>query len=678
MSQKCFIAAAAAVTLAGLLPGTRALANAAPDVPAKAPVATAVPAPSARPDDLKTLILNAPSALAYPNATKATLLDLADITVRPDGTASTITRQAVKVFNKLARERESEVKIPYTGGYEKVKILRARTIRPDGSVINVRPEDIRDHELNDEQGEYSDARVISFSMPAVEEGCILDYEYQTTQTSSKMPGNFWTDWYFQSGTDPVVLSRLTVTSPKNMKLNELYKNTAVRPKSVDSADGKSVTQTWEARNVAPLDIEPMMPPADKVIPTVHLSTVPTWQSVADWYSGMAKDRSVANDTVKARAIALTKDLKTPEEKAKAIFYYVEEKTRYVALEFGQGAYQPRAASVTCDTQYGDCKDMATLLVTMLNDVGITAHPVLLKVQPTESSRTDPPSPSAFNHAICLAEIGGKKFWLDATAQVVPWGEIPSGDRGADAFVMRSGKGTFETIPYATAEENRRDVLAKLALSPDGSAKGTIEMQGNGEWDLFMRTQFSYMTPDRVRPFMQSMAQGIGPNARVTDYKVSDVSNKDQPVKITMTVEFPAWAAQSGDLLLFKARPEQTGGGQSSPLREDGRRLPITQQKAGLGNSTLELTLPTGYTLFSAPKPTEVKSDLGKFTRMVTTSADKITVATRGEDYRSEVPAARYNEMRAYFDKFQRASDELVIIRKADAATAQTTQSVSAK
>jgi hypothetical protein len=420
----------------------------------------------------------------------------------------------------------------------------------------------------------------------------------------------------------------------------------------------------------------MMPPADRVIPAMHLSTIPSWQTVADWYSELAKDRDVANDTVKARALALTKDLKTPEEKAKAIFYYVEEKTRYVALEFGQGAYQPRPAALTCDTQYGDCKDMTTLLIAMLRDVGVTAYPVLLKVQPIEVSRNDPPSPSAFNHAICLAEINGKKYWLDATAQVVPWGEIPASDRGADAFVIRNGKGTFETIPFATAEENRRDVLAKISLNPDGSAKGTIEMQGNGEWDLFMRTQFSYLTPDRVRPFMQSMAQNIGPNARVTDYKVSDVSNKDQPVKITMTVEFPAWAAQSGDLLLFKARPEQTGGGQSSPLREDGRRLPIAQQKAGLGNSTLELTLPTGYTLFSAPKPTEVKSDLGKFTRTVTATPGKIIVATRGEDYRSEVPAARYDEMRTYFDKFQRAADELVIIRKADATTAKATLSIS--
>lgn len=618
-------------------------------------------------DEVKRLLVSAPSDLAYPNASKATLYDLADITIQPDGTTRTVTRQTIKIFNKLAREQESEVKIPYTSGYETVKILRARTIRPDGTVVNVQPEDIRDHELNDEGGEYSDAKVVSFSMPAVDAGCIIDYEYETVQSKSQMAGNFWTDWYFQGGTDPVMLSRLTVTMPKDLKMTEQYKNTPTRPQVKPSADGKTVTFTWEQKNVDPLEVEPMMPPVDNIIPAMHISTVPSWQSIADWYTGLAKDRMVATGDVKTLAHTLTKDAKTPEAKAKAIYYYVEEKTRYVALELGQSAYQPHPPAWTCAKQYGDCKDMATLLVAMLREVGVTAYPVLLKVDPIDDSRNSLPSPGAFNHAICLAEIDGKKYWLDATAQVCPWGSIPDGDRGADAFVIRDGKGAFETIPYATPEENQRDVTAKLALNSDGSASGTVEMQGNGEWDLYMRTQLSYLTPDRIKPFMQQMAQNMAPDAKVVDYKISDVTDKDQPVKITLNVQFPFWASQSGDLLLFKARPEQTGGGASSPLRDDIRKLPIAQEKAGMGNSLLEVTLPADYALLSAPKATtEVKSDLGQFTRTVTVQGNKLVVQTKGEDFRAQVPPARYEEVRKYFASFQRASDELVIVKKAGA------------
>lgn len=673
MRVRCSSASAALATaalLAALLPGAR-IASAASVPVSVAPLAVADPAllidtnKAAERDEIRHLIASAPSALAYPNAAKATLLDLADITVRPDGTTRTVTRQTIKIFNKLAREQEAEVKIPYTSGYESIKVLRARTIHPDGTVVNVQPSDIRDHELNDESGEYSDARVVSFSMPAVDDGSIIDYEYVTDATRSQMPGQFWTDWYFQGGTDPVLLSRLTVTAPKNLNLNPQYKNTATRPAEKASPDGKEVTYTWQQKNVDPIEIEPMMPPPDDIIPAMHLSTIASWQSIADWYTSLAKDRMVATPEIKALAHQLTKDAKTPEAKAKAIYYYVEEKTRYVALELGQGAYQPHPAIETCSKQYGDCKDMATLLVTMLREVGVTAYPVLLKVDPVNDSHTQLPAPGAFNHAICLAEIDGKQYWLDATAQVCPWGQIPQGDRGADAFVIRDGKGKFEQIPYSTPEENQRDVTAKLALSADGSAKGTVEMQGNGEWDLFMRTQLSYLTPDRIKPFFQSLAQNIAPDARVTDYKVSDVTDKDQPVKIAMTVEFPFWASQSGDLLLFKAKPEQTGGGASSPLRDDIRKLPIAQQRAGMGNSVLEVTLPTDYTLLSAPKAsTEVVSDLGRFTRNVAVSGSKVTITTRGEDFRAQVPPARYAEVRKYFESFQRASDELVIIKKA--------------
>ena len=48
------------------------------------------------------------------------------------------------------------------------------------------------------------------------------------------------------------------------------------------------------------------------------------------------------------------------------------------LELGLSAFQPHPASEVCRNRYGDCKDMATLLVTMLHEAGIkTAWPVLL-------------------------------------------------------------------------------------------------------------------------------------------------------------------------------------------------------------------------------------------------------------------------------------------------------------
>ena len=63
---------------------------------------------------------------------------------------------------------------------------------------------------------------------------------------------------------------------------------------------------------------------------------------------------VANDEIKRITAEVTRGKSDPEAKAKAIFYYVQEKTRYVAKELGIGAIQPRPASLTCENRYGDC------------------------------------------------------------------------------------------------------------------------------------------------------------------------------------------------------------------------------------------------------------------------------------------------------------------------------------
>jgi hypothetical protein len=637
-------------------------------VPATPGKTVVTPAPAATPgEDIPTLIKTAPNAADFPNAAKATLLDLSDIVVRPNGSAKTYVRETEKIFNTRGRDEESEIKIPYNSTYETVTILRARTIKPDGSIIPVNLKEVRDETVSQDAGApmYTDAREKSFSMPAVDSDCIIDYEYIIDQKESQIPGKFWTQWYFQSGLDPVKLSRLIITLPKTMTLQQRLLNTGVKAVVTDQPDGKSVRYVWQDHDVTPLEPEPMMPSAEKVLPSLHVSTVPNWQSVADWYADLAKDREVPDQHIKDLVANLTAGKTTPEEKAKAIYYYVEQKTRYVSLDFGKSAFQPHHASVVCTNQYGDCKDMANLLDVLLHEAGIkSAYTVLLNANSKAKLADDLPSPGAFDHAICLAQIGGKDYWLDATAEVCPWGQIPGGDRGAQVFVIRDGgKGEWETIPDGLPDDNRTDQSVKLTLSPDGSASGTVTLSGTGDVDMSLRGALQYLPPDKLRPYMESIAQNIGTDPRVTNVKLSDFKDLDKPVQISMDVTFPAWANDSDDVLIFKARPEQSKGQSSSPFREDTRRLSIEQNSAARSVSVLEVTLPTGSDIISLPKDKDIKSQLGQFTRTVARNGNLLRIETQGVNFRADVPAFQYNDIRQYYHDYLRAFDQWVIIKK---------------
>ncbi len=656
LSGALFVSFSAAAQAAPRIKKTRRKPAAVITTAATAPTAPVLSA------ELKALLAQAPSAKDYPNAAKATLLDVADIQVRPDGSARTVTRQLIKVFNERGRD-EAEVRIPYNHAFERVTITRARTIKSNGQILSVKPSDVRDHAVDEGEDSYSDARIKSFSLPAVDDGAVLEYEYVTDQKAPLMPGQFWTRWWFQTGSDPVVESRLTVTMPKGLAVKEALKNTDLKPVTKESADGSKITRVWRSRGVPSIEWEPMMPGAERIAPHLALSTVGTWQDIAAWYWTLAKDRANPDAAIKAQTAALIKGKTTPEEKAKAIFYHVEEKTRYVALEYGIGGYQPRRAADVSRNQYGDCKDMTTLLVAMLKEAGITAHPVLLRAGSTAKVSDELPSPHAFNHAICLAEINGKKFWLDATAQLASWGVVPGGDRGAQAFVIRDGVGSWEVIPHAAPEENRLEQTAKLTLAADGSATGTVRVQGTGDADMGLRGALFFTRPDKVKEMVERMAQGIGANAKVTKYTVSDFRNKDLPVTITYDVTLPSWAQKSGSMLLFKARAEQSAGSGSSPFLQETREHPIFQDSSGVLESTVEIAIPAGYSPLSMPEPLEVKSDLGIFRRTVTNKDNALTIAVRAENHRADIPAARYSEVRKYYDDMVKVADEPIILKK---------------
>ena len=116
------------------------------------------------------------------------------------------------------------------------------------------------------------------------------------------------------------------------------------------------------------------------------------------------------------------------------------------LEFGASAYEPHSARDVFTNKYGDCKDQATLLVTMLRQAGIKAYPVLLSVSYRGEMNRRLPSPGQFDHCIAMAEIDGRQYWLDSTAEVCAFGDLPEADRGRDVLVIRDGKGEFVGTP----------------------------------------------------------------------------------------------------------------------------------------------------------------------------------------------------------------------------------------
>ena len=119
---------------------------------------------------------------------------------------------------------------------------------------------------------------------------------------------------------------------------------------------------------------------------MHVSTYKTWDEVGPWYWGLVKDQLTPDDEVRRRVAEITKGLTDDAAKVRAIYDYVVQRTRYVALEFGIHGFKPHRCAQIFARGWGDCKDKATLIVTMLKELGIPATIVLVRTGCAATSR----------------------------------------------------------------------------------------------------------------------------------------------------------------------------------------------------------------------------------------------------------------------------------------------------
>src|SRR5262249_19427174 len=313
---------------------------------------------------------------------------------------------------------------------------------------------------------YTSARTFYVHFPRLNKGDVVELRYRIEDVGQRNElSDYFGEIVYLQQTEPVYGAEYVLRTPK---ARSFYFHTSPIPGLVrsDATEGDTRVYTFKAPEVAPLLPEPTMPPFGEVLGHVHVSTYQTWDQVAAWYAGLAKDQLKPDDDVRKRGAALTKELTEPADKVRAIYDEVVQRTRYVALEFGIYGYKPRPCALTFARGWGDCKDKATLIVTMLKEAGIPASLVMVRTGMRGEFETAPASLAPFDHAI--AYVPSMNVFLDGTAEYTGSNELPAMDRGALALIVdESGKGKLTHRPDPDAEAPRRPRKTAGGPAADG-------------------------------------------------------------------------------------------------------------------------------------------------------------------------------------------------------------------
>ncbi|MCK5078060.1 MAG: DUF3857 and transglutaminase domain-containing protein [Calditrichia bacterium] len=491
-----------------------------------------------------------PEQKDYPDAGAVILLDEAEINILKTGklrSSHLDRRMVVKILNKKGYKYATMI-IPYAEGTY-VTNIRAKTILKNGKVIPLDKDQIFDVNLYPSFILYSDIRAKRFTMPGIEDDCIVEYKW-TQKTESF---TYWTRWFFQHD-EPTMINRYTVRCLSQWDIKWKAYGLEVEPEKDDYPDGFKAVSKWEVKNIPPFIPEAGMPPGSNVIANIMFSPVhiSKWDHISEWYFSLAEDRMKPTGKINQLVDTLLAGIEEETEKIKKIFEFVRNKVRYVAIEIGIGGFQPHFAEDILEKRYGDCKDMTTLIVAMAKVANIKVNPVLISTWANGSVDTSLVSHAHFNHAIAVANLkDSSKIWMDATNKFISFGELPWYDQNTLVLeIGDKGKPLFSKTPLSSDHKNMAESNWNISIEEDGLASGIVILKFSGAQANSIRYAIQLIHPVPVKTWFGQQLLKCFPDLEVNEVEVINHKEVSEPLSIKINFQISKLISPVGDKFTF--------------------------------------------------------------------------------------------------------------------------------
>jgi cellulose synthase operon protein C len=579
---------------------------------------------------------------------RRSLVDLQVTSVFPNGLASRFRQVVFQPLTDAAAAQSREYDFSFETDSQTVQLRAARVFRADGRIEEAVASGAGAMADDPSLAIYTTARTYYVRFPRLEPGDVVELQYRVEDIA---PWNAFADYFgevtYMQGSEPIARSEYVLVTPKSRTFYFNEPKVAGLTRTVEERADQRIFH-FTALDVAPVVQEPSQPPWPEVLGHVNVSTYKTWDEMGRWYWGLIRDQLVPDDEVRRRAEALTHGLKDDAAKVRAIYEYVVQRTRYVALEFGIHGYKPYRCAQIFARGFGDCKDKATLIVTMLGALGIKATPVVVRTGNKGDIETAPASLAPFDHMI--AYVPSLDLYLDGTAEYTGALELPAMDRGAMALRVNADGATLVHLPDPPAAASVTASKLDATLVADGAAQIDWRADISGvdapEW----RVRFHADATRRQR--MQQMLAAMLPGAEVTSLDVGSLEDLEKPVSMRVRGRAPQFARTETDGLTVPLGRREHMVRDYAPLV--ARKLDVRLPSQWTTEDEWTIHLPPGAKVRSVPTSSKAATRFGWYTLDVESDPGLVRVKTVIALTRTRIAPSEYPTFRAFCEQVDRA------------------------
>ena len=581
----------------------------------------------------------------------------------------------IKILNEEGR-KYANVEIPLPGFVGTVGAINARTIHPDGTIVNFDGK-VFDKTIYKRKGFKYAAK--TFTLPDVQVGSIIEYYYTL---------NFTEGWIFSSQWR---ISHELFTKKAKFSLKPFhndYGSMTLRrvdhlptgaPEPKESADG--ITRL-ELSNVEAFHEEDFMPPDNEEIAQVtfiyngdapEADQAQFWKKVGKKRNGEMEHFAGKRGALEQAVAQIAAAGDSPETKLAKIYARVQQlrNTSYEvdktdAEKKRQNEKPAESVEDVWKQGYGSDWQLNWLFLAMARAAGFDATGVSVADRRQEFFKPETELSGRLNGNVVLVKLNGKDMYLDPGSAFTPFGLLRWEKTGVQALRLDKDGGAWVQTPLPDSSASHIERKANLKLSDNGDLEGKLTVTFTGLEALRRRVDERNEDDTARKKSLEDEVKQCVPAA-------SEVELSNQPdwktASSSLVAEFkfkvPGWASSAGRRTLL---PVGLFGASEKHLFDHADRVhPVYFESLNQKLDDVTIELPAGWQVASLPQPQDQNMRVVAYAVGATNSNNTVHLTRKLDINIVMLETKYYSPLRSFFQMVKSGDDEQVVLQRGAAA-----------
>jgi hypothetical protein len=533
-----------------------------------------------------------------------------------------------------------------------------------GEVIGkLNKKDLNDYPYSTDYTLFSDNRVKTVSPSVHSYPYTVEYNYTVHYDATAGFGNWMPVTGFNVAAE---YAELRVQTPSYLGIR--YKSLNHPFEFQVDSSGERIIYKWVAKNVKSIHTAPDLPMYLDFMPVVMLApneisyegttgSYRTWNEYGKWVYDLISERDYLPEETEDKMRRLVDTIPDIREKVKAVYRYMQSRTRYVNIALGLGGFQPLHAYEVDQKGYGDCKALSNYTRALLKCVGITSfYTEIGNGISRELKYPDFASVNQTNHVILCVPLQQDTLWLECTNQNIPFGYIGAGNSNRFALLVSEEGGMLGRTPTYFSSDNLRLSKNMVEIAENGAAHISTCLE-------FIQAEYedvAYLLDLSYKEQRERLLKNLLPDGFVIeDLDVEQISSESPHIRISMTSNVLKFASKAGKRLFLKPGSlfSRTDLKSVSPDRNQDIFKPVGYRHM----DTVSIQIPKSYKLESKPEDIRLDSDFGTYSLKFVLKDNEIWIIRDLEVFQGRYNNSQFKAYNAFSEAILKLDQSRIIL-----------------